>query len=205
MPPTSICERLIRAGHRVAVCEQIEDPAEAKKRGAKSVVRRDVVRLVTPGTLTEDTLLEARKNNYLAALARVKADDSLALAWADISSGEFVVMPVAAERLAADLAAPRAGRDRLPDAILAEPSLAGAARGIRARRSRRLPASRFDSAAGERRLKDAFRRRGARWLRRLQPGRDRQPRRAPRLCAADPGRPRARSAHRRGAKSRRSA
>ena len=62
--------RLIELGHRVAVCEQLEDPAEARKRGAKSVVRRDVVRLVTPGTLTEDTLLDATRNNYLAAIAR---------------------------------------------------------------------------------------------------------------------------------------
>src|SRR6202158_5424920 len=62
--------RLIALGHRVAVCEQTEDPAEAKKRGGKSVVRRDVVRLVTPGTLTEDTLLDARRNNYLLSLGR---------------------------------------------------------------------------------------------------------------------------------------
>ena len=65
--------RLIAAGHRVAVCEQIEDPAEARRRGNKSVVRRDVIRLVTPGTLTEDSLLDARRNNYLAALARSRA------------------------------------------------------------------------------------------------------------------------------------
>src|SRR4030088_2557761 len=64
--------RLIALGHRVAVCEQMEDPAEAKKRGGKSVVRRDVVRLVTPGTLTEDTLLDARRNNYLAAIVRAR-------------------------------------------------------------------------------------------------------------------------------------
>src|ERR1700722_19347011 len=64
--------RLIALGHRVAVCEQLEDPAEAKKRGAKSVVRRDVVRLVTPGTLTEDSLLDARRNNYLVPIARAK-------------------------------------------------------------------------------------------------------------------------------------
>src|SRR5690349_6908139 len=57
--------RLIALGHRVAVCEQLEDPALARKRGGKSVVRRDVVRLVTPGTLTEDSLLDARRNNYL--------------------------------------------------------------------------------------------------------------------------------------------
>ena len=86
--------RLIALGHRVAVCEQLEDPAEAKKRGSKSVVRRDVVRLVTPGTLTEDTLLDARRNNYLLAIARARLssageDDRFALAWIDISTGEF--------------------------------------------------------------------------------------------------------------------
>ena len=86
--------RLIALGHRVAVCEQLEDPAEAKKRGAKSVVRRDVVRLVTPGTLTEDTLLDARRNNYLLAVARARLSSvgeeaRFALAWIDISTGEF--------------------------------------------------------------------------------------------------------------------
>jgi DNA mismatch repair protein MutS len=65
--------RLIALGHRVAVCEQLEDPAEAKKRGSKSVVKRDVIRLVTPGTLTEDTLLDARRNNYLLAIARARS------------------------------------------------------------------------------------------------------------------------------------
>ena len=64
--------RLIALGHRVAVCEQLEDPAEAKKRGNKSVVKRDVVRLVTPGTLTEDSLLDAKRNNYLLAIARAR-------------------------------------------------------------------------------------------------------------------------------------
>src|SRR5689334_2095899 len=64
--------RLIALGHRVAVCEQLEDPAEARKRGSKSVVKRDVVRLVTPGTLTEDTLLDAGRNNYLLAIARAR-------------------------------------------------------------------------------------------------------------------------------------
>src|SRR6187401_1818232 len=80
--------RLIALGHRVAVCEQLEDPLEAKKRGAKSVVRRDVIRLVTPGTLTEDTLLEAKRNNYLMAIVRARASapdegGRLALAWID--------------------------------------------------------------------------------------------------------------------------
>src|SRR5271165_5493413 len=82
-------ERLIRKGFRVAVCEQVEVPAEARKRGAKSVVRREVVRLVTPGTLTEDSLLEARAANILAALGRAGGD--YALASADMSAGEFKV------------------------------------------------------------------------------------------------------------------
>src|SRR5438128_5899908 len=86
--------RLIALGHRVAVCEQMEDPAEAKKRGSKSVVRRDVVRLVTSGTLTEDSLLDARRNNYLVALVRARTssagdDVRFALAFLDISTGEF--------------------------------------------------------------------------------------------------------------------
>src|SRR5215813_9701192 len=71
-------ERLIRKGFRVAVCEQMEDPAEARKRGSKAVVRRDVVRLVTPGTLTEDSLLNARTSNVLAALGRAGGDFALA-------------------------------------------------------------------------------------------------------------------------------
>ncbi len=98
---------LIRKGFRVAIAEQMEDPAEAKKRGSKSVVARDVVRLVTPGTLTEDSLLEARRANYLAAFAEVRED--CALAWADISTGEFRVMPCPPARLAPELArlAPR--------------------------------------------------------------------------------------------------
>ncbi len=93
---------LIRKGFRVAIAEQMEDPAEAKKRGSKSVVRRDVVRLVTPGTLTEDSLLEARRHNYLAAFAEVR--DAAALAWTDISTGELRVMPCPPARLGPELA-----------------------------------------------------------------------------------------------------
>ncbi|WP_170335944.1 DNA mismatch repair protein MutS [Ruegeria arenilitoris] len=93
---------LIRKGFRVAVCEQMESPAEAKKRGSKSVVKRDVVRLVTPGTLTEDALLEARRHNFLAAYAQVR--DEAALAWADISTGAFHVMPLTSVRLSPELA-----------------------------------------------------------------------------------------------------
>ncbi len=93
---------LIRKGFRVAVCEQLEDPAEAKKRGSKSVVKRDVVRLVTPGTLTEESLLEARRHNYLTAFAKVR--DATALAWVDISTGAFHVMPLTEVRLSPELA-----------------------------------------------------------------------------------------------------
>jgi len=93
---------LIRKGFRVAIAEQLENPAEAKKRGYKSVVKRDVVRLVTPGTLTEDSLLEARRHNYLCAFAEVR--DECALAWADISTGEFRVMPCPLPRLGPELA-----------------------------------------------------------------------------------------------------
>src|SRR5437870_2141138 len=93
--------RLIALGHRVAVCEQMEDPAAARARGNKSVVRRDVVRLVTPGTLTEDTLLDARANNYLLAMARARASsgDRIGLAWIDISTSEFIVTECATGEL----------------------------------------------------------------------------------------------------------
>ena len=93
---------LIRKGFRVGVCEQLESPEEAKKRGYKAVVKRDVVRLVTPGTLTEESLLEARRHNFLAAFAEVR--DESALAWVDISTGAFHVMPLAPVRFGPELA-----------------------------------------------------------------------------------------------------
>ncbi|TIR74454.1 MAG: DNA mismatch repair protein MutS, partial [Mesorhizobium sp.] len=101
-------QKLIAQGFRVAVCEQIEDPAEAKKRGSKSVVRRDVVRLVTPGTITEDKLLAPSESSFLMALGRVKGGNaasqgSFALAWIDISTGAFRVAETSAERLLADI------------------------------------------------------------------------------------------------------
>src|SRR5690606_27717179 len=97
--------RLIKLGHRVAICEQVEDPAEARKRGSKSVVKRDVVRLVTPGTLTEDDHLDARSANYLAALSMVRhGETDFALAWADISTGETFIADLAAEALADEMA-----------------------------------------------------------------------------------------------------
>jgi len=101
-------QRLIKQGYRVAVCEQLEDPAEARKRGSKAVVRRDVVRLVTPGTLTEDALLDAKSRNYLTALhiAPQGADGAgpvIALASLDISTGEFELGRVAGRDLGGEL------------------------------------------------------------------------------------------------------
>ncbi|HET7411794.1 MAG TPA: DNA mismatch repair protein MutS, partial [Pararhizobium sp.] len=96
-------QKLIALGFRVAVCEQVEDPAEAKRRGSKSVVRRDVVRLVTPGTLTEEKLLSPSEANYLMALARVRGDGTFGLAWIDISTGTFRLAETTAGRLLSDI------------------------------------------------------------------------------------------------------
>jgi len=142
---------LIRKGFRVAIAEQMEDPSEAKKRGSKSIVKREVVRLVTPGTLTEDSLLEARRHNYLAAFAEVRGE--AALAWADISTGEVRVMPLPLVRLQAELAriAPSEllvadGREVELGALAAE---MGAAVTPMARAS-------FDSVGSEARLKALY-------------------------------------------------
>lgn len=142
---------LIRKGFRVAIAEQLEDPAEAKKRGYKSVVRRDVVRLVTPGTLTEDSLLEARRHNFLCAFAEVR--DAAALAWADISTGEFRVMPSSLARLGPDLArlAPREVLISETRERELEPNIAETGAAV-------TPLSRgsFDSAGAEKRLCEMF-------------------------------------------------
>ncbi len=98
-------KKLIALGHRVAVCEQVEDPAEARKRGSKSVVRRDVVRLVTAGTLTEDDLLPARASNFLCAVAMLRhGETDFALAWTDISTGDVFVADLAATTVGDELA-----------------------------------------------------------------------------------------------------
>ncbi len=90
--------KLIRAGHKVAICEQTETPEEAKKRGGyKALVNREVIRVVTSGTLTEDNLLDSRSNNYLAALAEVGGQ--IGLAWLDLSTGEFCVQPATQARI----------------------------------------------------------------------------------------------------------
>ena len=146
-------EKLIRSGHRVAVCEQIEDPAEAKKRGSKSVVKRDVVRLVTPGTLTEDALLEARASNILAALGR--SGSSFALAAADMSTGRFEVSAVAEDEVAAELARLSPKELLLPDALVSHDGFKPLFAALKIALSP-LPASRFDSDAGARALQSHY-------------------------------------------------
>lgn len=142
---------LIRKGFRVGVCEQLESPAEAKKRGSKSVVKRDVVRLVTPGTLTEDSLLEARRHNFLAAFADVRGQ--AALAWVDISTGVFSVMQITRTRLGPELA-----RLSPSELILSE----GQVEELRELVSdfdisiTDLSRASFDSTAGEKRVCDLF-------------------------------------------------
>ncbi len=140
---------LIRKGFRVAVCEQLEDPAEAKKRGAKSPVKRGVVRLVTPGTLTEDALLEARAANWLAAWAEIRGEG--ALAWLDLSTGECRVAAAARADLPALLArlGPREvliGPASDEEATLSAIAEAGAT-------PTRLGAASFESGAAEARLR----------------------------------------------------
>jgi DNA mismatch repair protein MutS len=149
--------RLIAQGYRVAVCEQTEDPAAARARGNKSVVRRDVVRLVTPGTLTEDNLLDARANNYLLAIARLRSSagaDRLGLAWIDISTSEFIVTECSATELAATLSRINPNELIVSDALFGDADLAPILRewpGL-------TPLTRdvFDSSTAERRLCDYF-------------------------------------------------
>jgi DNA mismatch repair protein MutS len=142
--------RLIKAGFKVAVGEQIEDPKAAKARGGKSVVNRAIRRIVTPGTLTEDTLLDPRSANRIAALARLPSGES-AIAWAEVSTGEFAVMSVAAENLAAELAA------MSPVELLVEETRFKEG-GELAPRATVTPLARakFDAASAERQLKAHF-------------------------------------------------
>jgi DNA mismatch repair protein MutS len=150
--------RLIARGHRVAVCEQIEDPAEAKKRGGKSVVKRSVIRLVTPGTLTEDTLLEAGENNYLLAIARSRGSagepDRFAIAWIDISTGEFRIAECDRASLAAEIARLEPSEIIVSDALYGDAELAPWLRTLEAVTP--LPRDFFDGATAERRLAGYF-------------------------------------------------
>jgi len=135
--------RLIRAGHRVAIADQIESPAEARKRGGKSLVARAITRIVTAGTLTEEVLLDARSANWLVALAG--AGGVLAVAAADVSTGRIELETVPAGGLEAVLA-------RLdPAELIASDGLEGLPADAVPR-----PRADFDSARGEARLKAMF-------------------------------------------------
>ena len=142
---------LIRKGFRVAVCEQMESPAEAKKRGSKSVVKREVVRLVTPGTLSEDSLLNARKHNFLAAYATIR--DEAALAWIDMSTGVFRIEAINPVKLGPELA-----RLAPSELIILDDDFAEVTELVSDFSLSLTPLSRasFDSTAGEARLCDLF-------------------------------------------------
>ena len=140
---------LIRKGFRVAVCEQLEAPAEAKKRGSKSVVKRGVVRLVTPGTLTEDTLLDARSNNYLAALTAIRGD--AAIAWADLSTGEVTTKALTGAQLSHELARLAPSEVLIPNGFDGLDDLETPGFAITER-----PRSAFDSTAAQERIKETF-------------------------------------------------
>ncbi|PDT53846.1 MULTISPECIES: DNA mismatch repair protein MutS [Sinorhizobium] len=146
-------QKLIALGFRVAVCEQVEDPAEAKKRGSKSVVRRDVVRLVTPGTITEDKLLSPSETNYLMALARIRSgsDPAYALAWIDISTGIFRLAETAESRLLADILRVEPRELILPDTVFHDPELRPVF-DVLGRVAVPQPAVLFDSATAEGRI-----------------------------------------------------
>ncbi|WP_246735635.1 DNA mismatch repair protein MutS [Agrobacterium sp. a22-2] len=150
-------QRLIGLGFRVAVCEQIEDPAEAKRRGSKSVVKRDVVRLVTPGTITEEKLLSPSESNYLMALARVRggSEPQLALAWIDISTGVFRLAETDAARLLADISRIDPSELIVADALFQDPEIRPVF-DVLGRVVVPQPAVLFDSAAAEGRITRYF-------------------------------------------------
>lgn len=156
----SYLAKLIRQGYKVAICEQVEDPKEAKKRGYKAIVKREVIRLVTAGTLTEEPLLDAKKNNFLLTLA--KLGDNLGLAWLDISTGDFFLQEVSLK--ARDEAAALSGiLSRLnpveivvADSYLQNQAVFGVLNSCRDQLSV-LPAARFNSENAAKRLRDIFR------------------------------------------------
>ncbi len=102
--------RLIQAGHRVAICDQVEDPATAK-----GLVKREVTRIVTPGTLTEEELLDPRQSNFLIALCQQR--HLFGLAWVELSTGEFFATDVHREQLADALARLDAAECALPEQL----------------------------------------------------------------------------------------
>ncbi len=155
--PHHACEnylaRPIQKGFKVAICEQVEDPAEAKKRGAKAVVERAVVRIVTPGTLTEDSLLDARRANHLLALAQVHGE--IAAAWLDLSTGRFFCQTGDEAGVSALVEQVSPGEILVPERLLQHPPLFDAFARLKPLLSP-LPDVRFDSDTCARRLASAF-------------------------------------------------
>ena len=155
----SYLAKLIRQGYKVAICEQMEDPQEAKKRGYKAIVKREVVRLVTPGTLTEDPLLDAKKNNFLLTLS--KLGDTLGVAWLDISTGDFFLQEIElkgkdeAVVLSNMLSKLSPVEILVSDAYLQNPAAFGVLNTCRELLSV-LPAARFNSENAAKRLCDVF-------------------------------------------------
>ena len=155
----SYLAKLIRQGYKVAICEQVEDPKEAKKRGAKSVVKREVIRLVTAGTLTEEPLLDAKKNNFLLTLAKV--NDTLGLSWLDISTGDFYLQEVALKAkdegvvLAGILSRLNPVETVISDAYLQNPQIFNVLNDYRDQLSV-LPQARFNSENAKKRLETVF-------------------------------------------------
>src|SRR5713226_2090784 len=145
--------RLIRAGFKVAMCDQIEDPAEARRRGGKGPVRRAVIRVVTAGTLTEEGLLDARRHNYLAGLA--EAGGEIGLAWLDLSTGGFALAPTSEPALAGDLARLMPGEILLPERMLTRPALFELFAEWKPALTP-LPNARFESDAARRRLENFY-------------------------------------------------
>lgn len=145
--------RLIQKGFKVAVCEQMEDPAAAKKRGAKGPLRRDVVRVVTAGTITEDGLLDARQNNFLMALS--PRSSRMGVAAIDLSTGVFLVEETLIEGLGSLLARLNPAEIVLPDRLLEEPALYETF-GAWKKKLSPLPQARFDAQNNRRRLEEVY-------------------------------------------------
>ena len=153
----SYLSRLVRLGYRVAICEQVESPAEAKKRGAKSVVKRDVVRVVTPGTLTEDTLLNARENNYLALFCsdKRKTEECLSVAVIDISTGDFFVESCDVDKISALMATTNPKEIVLPETLLQKEELFEVYQDFK-KCLTPLPDARFDKLNAKQRLQTHY-------------------------------------------------
>ena len=146
---------LIKSGRRIAVCEQLENPAEAKKRGYKAVVKRGVVRIVTPGTVTEDAILPAREGQALAAIGIARGGAEAGLAVCDVSTGAFEVVPVQPELLADALSALPAREVVISEVDLERPLVEMAA-GVTAAATTPRPARNASAKTGEDLLKEAF-------------------------------------------------